>query len=177
MLTDSLDTLGRTALTGVLAYLGLILVLRISGKRTLAALNAFDFVVTVALGSTLATILLSSDVSVARGYVAFVTLIGLQYLVAWSSVHLAAVRKGVRSRPVALVIHGRYRHQVMAAERMIESEVAQAVRRKGRGTMADVAAVVLETDGTLSVIGGGDDLSLLEGVHGWPADRRTGGPR
>ena len=170
MLTDSLDTLGRTALTGVLAYLGLILVLRISGKRTLAALNAFDFVVTVALGSTLATILLSSDVSVVRGYVAFVTLIGLQYLVAWSSVRLAVVRKGVRSRPVALVVAGRYRQEAMEAERMTESEVAQAVRRKGRGTLADIAAVVLETDGTLSVIGGGDDLSALQGVQGWPAD-------
>lgn len=169
MLTDSLDTLGRTAFTGVLAYLGLILVLRISGKRTLAALNAFDFVVTVALGSTLATILLSSDVSVVRGYVAFVTLIGLQYLVAWSSVRVAAVRNGVRSRPVALVVHGRYRHDAMDAERVTECEVAQAVRGKGRGTVADVAAVVLETDGTLSIIGGGSDLSALEGVHGWPA--------
>ena len=113
MLTDSLDTLGRTALTGVLAYVGLILVLRISGKRTLAALNAFDFVVTVALGSTLATILLSSDVSVVRGCVAFVTLIGLQYLVAWSSVRLAVVRKGVRSSPVALVVHGSCRREAM----------------------------------------------------------------
>ena len=172
MLTDSLDTLGRTALTGVLAYLGLILVLRISGKRTLAALNAFDFVVTVALGSTLATILLSSDVSVLRGYVAFVTLIGLQYLVAWSSVRLAVVRKGIRSRPVALVVEGRYCHEAMEAERVTESEVAQALRRKGRGALGDVAAVVLETDGTLSVIGGGGDLSALEGVRGWPADRR-----
>ena len=172
MLFDSFDILVRTAVTGVLAYLGLILVLRISGKRTLAALNAFDFVVTVALGSTLATILLSRDTSVLQGYVAFVTLIGLQYLVAWSSVHLAVVRKGVRSRPVALVIHGRYCHEAMEAERMTESEVAQAVRREGRGTIVDVAAVVLETDGTLSVIGGGDDLSALEGVHGWPPDRR-----
>lgn len=171
MLTDSLDTLGRTALTGVLAYLGLILVLRISGKRTLSALNAFDLVVTVALGSTLATILLASDVSVVRGYVAFVTLIGLQYLVAWSSVHLAVVRKCVRSRPVALVIDGGYCHEAMEDERMTESEVAQAVRGTGRGTIFDVAAVVLETDGTLSVIGGGEDLSALEGVRGWPASK------
>jgi uncharacterized membrane protein YcaP (DUF421 family) len=41
--------------------------LRVSGKRTLAKMNAFDLVVTVALGSTLATILLSADVSLAEG--------------------------------------------------------------------------------------------------------------
>lgn len=168
MLTDSLETLGRTALTGVLAYVGLIIVLRVSGKRTLAALNAFDFVVTVALGSTLATILLSEDVSVAQGLTAFVTLIGLQYAVAWSSVRLRLVRSGVRSEPVALVVHGQYREEAMDAERVTKSDVAQAVRRKGRGSIADVAAVVLETDGTLSIIGRAADLSALEEVGGWP---------
>ena len=50
---------------------------------------------------------------------------------------------------------------------MTESELAQALRRQGRGTVADVAAVVLETDGSLSVIGEGDDLSALVGVDGW----------
>jgi len=57
-------------------------VLRVSGKRTLAKLNAFDFVVTVALGSTLATILLNSTVSWAEGAVALAVLAGLQFLVA-----------------------------------------------------------------------------------------------
>lgn len=50
----------RVLVTSVLAYVGLVLLLRISGKRTLTKLNAFDLVVTVALGSTLATILLSN---------------------------------------------------------------------------------------------------------------------
>ncbi len=168
MVTDSLDTLGRTALTGVLAYLGLVLVLRVSGKRTLAALNAFDFVVTVALGSTLATILLAEDVSVAQGIVAFVTLVGLQYVVAWTSVRLRFVRSGVRSTPVALVVHGTYRTAAMDAERVTTSDVAQAVRRQGHGSIASLAAVVLETDGSLSVIGAADDLSALAEVGGWP---------
>lgn len=42
----------RTIVVGIASYLGLVLVLRVSGKRTLSQLNAFDFVVTVALGST-----------------------------------------------------------------------------------------------------------------------------
>jgi len=171
MLTDSLDTLGRTALTGVLAYVGLIVLLRVSGKRTLSALNAFDFVVTVALGSTLATILLSKDVSVPQGLLGLVTLIGLQFLVAWLSVHVPIVRRGVRSAPVALVVNGCHRTEAMDAERVTMSEVAQAVRREGRGSIADLAAVVLETDGTLSIIGKSEDLSALQGVRGWPDGR------
>jgi uncharacterized membrane protein YcaP (DUF421 family) len=63
MFFDSWDGLLRVVVVGILAYTGLVLLLRISGKRTLSKMNAFDFVVTVALGSTLATILLSSDVA------------------------------------------------------------------------------------------------------------------
>jgi hypothetical protein len=50
-------TLLRTIVVGIAAYLVLIAVVRICGKRTLSKFNAFDFVVTVSLGSTLATVL------------------------------------------------------------------------------------------------------------------------
>ena len=60
----------RTAVVGVLAYVGLLLLLRISGKRTLSKMNAFDLVVTIALGSTLATILLNKEVALAEGMLA-----------------------------------------------------------------------------------------------------------
>ncbi len=53
----------RVAVVGVLAYCGLVLLLRISGKRTLSKMHAFDLVVTVALGSLLATALLSQNVA------------------------------------------------------------------------------------------------------------------
>ena len=55
----------RVLVVGSCAYLALIVLLRISGKRTLAKLNASDFVITVAIGSTLATVLLSSTVALA----------------------------------------------------------------------------------------------------------------
>jgi uncharacterized membrane protein YcaP (DUF421 family) len=71
------ETLLRTAVVGSLAYVALVAMLRISGKRTLSQMNAFDFVVTVALGSTLATILLSQDVSLGEGLTVLALLIGL----------------------------------------------------------------------------------------------------
>jgi hypothetical protein len=70
------DGLLRTLVVGVLAYVVLVGFLRLSGKRTLSKMNAFDLVVTVALGSTLATILLSKDVALAEGALAFALLIG-----------------------------------------------------------------------------------------------------
>ena len=60
MLFDDWGSLGRVLLVGTAAYVSLVAILRISGKRMLTKFNAFDFVVTVALGSTLATVLLVS---------------------------------------------------------------------------------------------------------------------
>ena len=66
MFFESWSDLLRVVLVGTLAYVALVAMLRISGKRTLAKLNAFDLVVTVAIGSTLATILLSKTVTLSK---------------------------------------------------------------------------------------------------------------
>jgi uncharacterized membrane protein YcaP (DUF421 family) len=142
----------RTVIVGVLAYVGLVLLLRISGKRTLTKLNAFDLVVTVALGSTLATILLTEKVALAEGLAAFATLIGLQFLVTWTSVRLGVVRRLVRSEPSLLLRDGELLRGAMSRERITEDEIRSAIRSAGIQDPSRVSAVVLEADGELSVI-------------------------
>jgi uncharacterized membrane protein YcaP (DUF421 family) len=144
--------IGRVVLVGTAAYVALVLVLRVSGKRTLAKLNAFDLVVTVALGSTLATILLNSSVSWSEGVVALGLLALLQLVVAYTTVHLPASRKVVTAEPTLLVRNGMLMREAMREQRVPDAEVRQALRSSGLGSLGDVAAVVLETDGTLSVI-------------------------
>ncbi|WP_328517688.1 DUF421 domain-containing protein [Devosia algicola] len=89
----------RTLIVGVLAYVTLILFLRISGKRTLAKLNAFDLVVTVALGSTLSAIILQESVALAEGAVALALLIAAQFAVTFISVRSKPFAGLVRSEP------------------------------------------------------------------------------
>jgi uncharacterized membrane protein YcaP (DUF421 family) len=163
---DNWPDIARTILVGGAAYAGLVAVLRLTGKRTLSQLNAFDFIVTVALGSTLATILLSKDVSWTEGMVAFGLLAGLQLLVALLSSIWPRLRSVFTSSPVLLVEHGEYRDEAIRRNRLTRSEVRQGIRSSGSGDVSQVAAVVLETNGTLSVIttaslGNG---SSLEGV-------------
>lgn len=86
MFFQSWASMFATAVTGVSAYVALIAILRVSGKRTLAKMNAFDLVVTVALGSTLATILVSREVPLSDGVLALALLVALQFVVAWTSV-------------------------------------------------------------------------------------------
>jgi len=155
----------RVLIVGVLAYASLVVFLRISGKRTLAKMNAFDLVVTVALGSTLATILLNKDVSLAEGLLALALLIGLQFVIAWLSIRSPRVESLVKSEPAMLFHQGRFLHQTMRRERVTESEVRAAIRSQGITRLEAVTAVVLETDGTFSVIPCIPEEVLISGAN------------
>lgn len=86
MIFDSWFGLLRVLVVGVSAYAVLVLFLRLSGKRTLAKLNAFDLVVTVALGSTLSSIILGKSVALLEGVLAMALLIVLQLVITWLAV-------------------------------------------------------------------------------------------
>ena len=150
----------------------LVVALRVSGKRTLSKMNAFDFVVTVALGSTLATLLLSRDVAVTEGLTAFLVLIGMQYLVAWSSVRSKLVRELVRSEPRLLVRRGELLDGALKDERISTDEALAAIRSEGFGDLAEIDALILETDGSFSVVATVQQRpSAMRYVDGW--DRQT----
>lgn len=164
---DTWSDILRILMIGTASYVTLVLLLLGFGKRTLGQLNAFDFIVTVALGSTLATILLNSSVSWSEGLAALVVLAFLQFLVAWASARRPRLRSTLTSEPVLLLRDGRMLTEVLRRNRLTESEVLQAVRGSGSGDVSDIAAVVLETNGKLSVIpksklGSG---SALQGVR------------
>jgi uncharacterized membrane protein YcaP (DUF421 family) len=163
---DSWSDVLRVLAVGAAAYGALVVLLRLSGKRTLAKLNAFDWIVSVALGSTLATILLSSDVSWTDGVVALALLAALQYAVAWTTARLPGGRSVVTARPTMLLEDGRVLHDVLRRQRLTLDELRQAVRASGTGDLSQVAAAVLETDGSISVISGSQagDRSALDGV-------------
>ncbi|MCM3573657.1 MULTISPECIES: DUF421 domain-containing protein [Mesobacillus] len=152
MFFNSWDNIWRTLIVGVLAYAALILLLRISGKRTLSKMNAFDLIVTVALGSTLATILLNKKVALAEGITAFFILIALQYAVAWSSIRSDSFKRLIKSDPKLIFYQGKYLKENIIKERVLEVEILQAARSSGINSMDQVEAVVLETDGRISVI-------------------------
>ena len=151
MFFDDWSGLVRVAVMATCTYAALIVLLRVSGKRTLAKLNAFDFVVTVALGSTLATVLLSSSVALAEGVLALALLVTLQYLVAWASVRSRRVERFVKSEPRLVYRHG-FLTDAMRRERVSADELYQAARRQGYADLTHVKAMVLETDGTLAVL-------------------------
>lgn len=171
MFFRSWEEVWRVAAVAALAYPIMIVFLRLSGKRTLAKMNAFDLVITVALGSSLATILLSTDVALAEGITGLAMLVALQLVATWLSVRFRAIRRALKSEPTLLARHGRLLTRAMRAQRVTEDEILQAMRTEGVGDVAMVAAVVLETDGTFSVIpaAASDAGTSLASVKGWHA--------
>jgi uncharacterized membrane protein YcaP (DUF421 family) len=173
MFFDNLSDLYRILMVGPVAYAALVLTLRISGKRTLSKLNAFDLVVTVALGSTLATILLSKDVTLAEGILALTLLVLLQYVIAWLSVRSEGVQNFIKAEPTLLLHDGIFLKKQMKQQRITREEVLAAVRASGAASHDAVRAVVLETDGTISVIqkSSRPETALELGRHG--SDKET----
>ena len=142
----------RILIVGVLSYAALVLMLRVSGNRTLSKMHAYDLVVTVALGSVLASVILSKDVALAEGLTAFALLIGLQVLITWLTVRSPAIGDLVKADPVLLFYQGRFIRGQMRRSRVVEDEVRAVTRQQGIASLDDVEAVVLESDGTFSVV-------------------------
>src|SRR5699024_1047028 len=136
--------------------------------RTLSQLNAFDFVVTVALGSILASVLLDSTLSFTEGVTALALLGGLQFSVASISSRWPRTQNIITADPVLLLADGQIRHEAMRRNRLTESEIRQAVRSSGGGDLSQIRAVVLESNGKISVITNGQfgNGSALQDVLG-----------
>lgn len=167
MLISSLDELLRILIATAASYAAVIFILRINGKRSLSKLNAFDFIVTIALGSVLASTILSKSAKILEGIFAFGVLVLLQFIVSKTSAHWGGFAKIVRSEPKLLLRDGTFLDAALESERFTRDEVIAEIRKHGHGRFEDIAAVVLESDGSLSVLAEGRcaDLTVLGPVN------------
>lgn len=149
---DNWESIVRTACLTVFGYFSMILLLRVSGKRTLSKMNAFDFVITVALGSTLAALSLNKDISLADGIVAFFLLIFLQYSLTWLSVRMKQIRSLITSHPTLIFYRGNFLKEAMKQQRITEEEVLHAGRQQGFSSLDNIEMVILEATGDLTML-------------------------
>jgi uncharacterized membrane protein YcaP (DUF421 family) len=151
MFFDGWRSIARVLVLGTIGYAALILILRLSRKRTLAHMNVFDFVCIVVMGELLAISIVSDEVPLAKGLVALMLIVGLQALLSWLASRSKSVEHFVNGEPALLYHQGRFLRDSMRKQRVTEREVLAAARLAGMADLADVDAVVLETDGEFSV--------------------------
>src|SRR5690606_9567898 len=97
----------------------------------LSKMNAFDFLVTIALGSSLATVALNKNVALADGVLLFFLLVILQYFITWMSVRVKSVKNLITASPTLLLYHGQVINRAMKKERITIEELHVAAREKG----------------------------------------------
>jgi uncharacterized membrane protein YcaP (DUF421 family) len=163
------DSLLRILVHGLLGYVALIFFLRVSGSRTLSKMNAFDFVITIALGSTFATLVLNDSIALVNGVAALALLIALQWMVSTVYIRSERFESLVKTTPRLVYWRGDFDRQAMRRVRVTRAEILAAMRSNDTSA-PERAAVVLEADGSLTVIELGPDASSypMQGVDGVP---------
>ena len=171
---NSWESLIRLLVSVLVIYPIIIIFLRIYGKRSLSKLNMFDFIVTVALGSIFASSVISQNVTVADGLLAFLLLLSAQFIVTKLALSLGFFDKLIKSEPTIVFRNGTFLEEYMKRVRVSKEEILYAIRQNGIACLNDVGAVVMETNGTMSVLKQKDEImnSTLVGVEGLEAESK-----
>ena len=174
---ESPRTIVRVVLLGLTGYVSLLVLLRVSGKRTLSKMTLFDWVVTLALASVYATAFTNDTMTYPRLLASLGTLVGAQWLVTWVNVRSETFADLVKPRPTILYYRGRYLERAMRRARVPASEIRSAFRQNGVGDPDAVTAVVLDANGQLIVLSAIDVAPerVLGEADNWEAVRGTGG--
>ncbi|MGB3167027.1 MAG: YetF domain-containing protein [Alteraurantiacibacter sp.] len=163
---DTLDAVLRGAILAMVALTWVVVQIRILGLRSLSKMTTYDFVMTIALGSLVATAATVSDwLAFGQAMAAMVGLFVLQFVA-------ARIRKGsdtaesvMQNEPVLLMRDGKINHQALTETRVAESDLRAKLREANVLDYSKVRAVVLETTGDVSVLHGDTlDEGLLDGV-------------
>jgi uncharacterized membrane protein YcaP (DUF421 family) len=144
-------------------YVSLLLLLRVSGKRPLARMTAFDFVITVTLGSAFGRVVTATEVGIVEAVLGFAMLVLLQVGAAWLQERWKGMRDLLAEEAALLYHNGEFVRRAMRRHRIMEDDLLGVVRKNGLGSLEEATAVILERDGQFSVLtseGYGDGSAL-----------------
>lgn len=137
---------------GVIVYVFLLVLLRITGKRQVGQLAPFDLVLLLVLSNAVQNSINAGDNSLVGGLISAVTLVGLNYLVGiatYKNKHLEALIEG---RPQILIHNGHLYEDVMARTHLTHHELHSALRLAGCASVGEVHSAILENSGQISVV-------------------------
>lgn len=136
---------------GAAVYLALLLLVRLSGKRTVGQFTPFDLVVVVLLSESVSNALVGGDQSLVGGLISATTLITLNYGFAWLTARSKVAEKIVEGREVVLGRHGRVYGDVLQRERVSQADFDEALREHDC-SLEEMRCAFLETDGQISIL-------------------------
>lgn len=152
---DGWEPIVHTFITVTVGYLALLMLLRLTGPRTTAAMTPLDLIMAVTIGSAFGRTATAVDVPVAQTLLTLVLLVLLHWVLAWVRGRSPKLRRLVDSQPVLVYYQGEYQRRTMRKHQLVQDDVHTAARQSGHGSMDDVEAVILQQDGSLGLIASG----------------------
>jgi uncharacterized membrane protein YcaP (DUF421 family) len=140
-----------TAARAAAVYALMLVVIRISGKRTIGNFTAFDLLVALMLGEVVDEIIYG-DVTFAQGAIAILTVAVLQYANSWMSYWDHGMDRVLEGSPSVVVRNGTLERNGMRKERMNEKDVMAELRLRSVSDLKEVKLAAIENDGQLSVV-------------------------
>ncbi len=134
-------------------YVVVLVMVRLTGKRTVGQFTPFDLLVVVLLGTAVQNSLIGEDTSLLGGLILAATLLGLNWSVGRLSARSQRFDAWVEGKPVILVRHGHVFRDELTRQSLSEHDFAIARRSAGYATVADIELAVLETSGEITFIG------------------------
>lgn len=146
--------LADKAIRTIAVYLALFALLRLAGKRQLAQLNTFDFVVVLLLSNVVQNAVIGPDNSLIGGLVGAVILIAANFAIVYFLFENPRLELDLRGRSSTLVRAGDVDEAALRRELITPAELEHALRRLGYGGLDKVDEVTLDPEGTLTVTQG-----------------------
>lgn len=133
-------------------YVLVMVLIRLSGKRAVGQFTPFDLILLILIGNAVQNGINGGDNSLTGAFIMAVTLIALNYAVAFVTSRCRAVEKVVEGEPVVLARDGRLFEKVLRRELISRSDFREALRMNGVEDVAEVELALLETNGSISVV-------------------------
>jgi uncharacterized membrane protein YcaP (DUF421 family) len=146
-------SLAEKVIRPVIVYVFLVIGLRVFGKRELAQLNPFDFVVLISLSNTVQNAIIGNDNSVTGGLIGALALLLANYLVVRFLFGHRRLDQMIQGEPTVLIENGRLVRAALARELVTESELMTILHRQSFTSLDEVDRCVLEPGGSFSVEG------------------------
>ncbi|WP_410004791.1 DUF421 domain-containing protein [Aequorivita nionensis] len=157
----STTSLIAIVLTAIGIYFATIIFTRLAGKRSFSKMSSFDFAMTVAIGSIIATTVLSKSVSLLQGVIGLAAVYILQVLVAILR-KLEIVQKLIDNKPLLLMDGEEILQENLKKTRVTESDLRSKLREANVLELSQVRAVIFESTGDIAVLHSKDENVKVE---------------
>jgi uncharacterized membrane protein YcaP (DUF421 family) len=142
-----------TVIRGIVVYLALLLVFRLSGSRTLAQTTPFDFVLLLIISETIQQALVDDDNSMTNGFLLVLTLVSVSVALSVMKQHIPFVERLVDGAPLIILENGNMHQERMDKERVDEEDILEAARKlQGLERLEQIKYAVLERNGEITIV-------------------------